>query len=109
MECQSNACNRMFSHSASIFGHHTQSLIHLFLAAISRNVNNYTFLFLGECLFYPQTCVLNYLRSTSDETVMIQCVCHSKERHFFQRNVKANYFTLCDLCSTQCLGVVYVV
>ena len=66
-----------------IFGNSTQSLISLYLSVIGRNVNNHTCTFSGWILFYPDIFVLNYLRGTSEETVMIQYVCVEVKKHIF--------------------------
>lgn len=62
------------------------------------------------CLFYIDIFVLNHLRGTREETVMIKYVCvHVKKHIFIKESMKADCYVHCDLCSTQFQGIFYVV
>jgi len=62
------------------------------------------------CLFYLDIFVLNHLRGTSEEIVMIKYVCVQVKKHIFiKESVRADYYVHCDLCSTQCPGIFYIV
>lgn len=55
------------------------------------------------CLFYLDILVLNHLRGTGEETIMIKYVCVQVKKHIFiKESVRADYYV-------QCPGIFYIV